>query len=326
MDEKINIDLNSIFEPVADELEQVKGLIAEQLSDCHEALRPLVKPFVNSKGKLLRPAFLLLSGKSCGVLSEKHICAAATVEMIHDATLLHDDVIDHGMLRRGEATVNYLYGNESAVLLGDFFLTRVFRMITDLDSRVLSLVAQTAANTCEGELRQVLSKRNWEIGEEEYIDMIANKTAALFGCCCQSGAMLSGASDEEALRFGRFGKCTGIAFQITDDLLDIVGVEKHTGKTSGRDVEGKKLTLSLIHLLNEKSGGDRNALIGRLEKDEIGDDELKRMLDESGSIAYARRRSQEFTEEAIKEIAGVPENAAKKNIIELSRFASARFH
>jgi len=165
--------------------------------------------------------------------------------MIHSATLLHDDVIDDGQRRRGAPTINSLCGNESAVLLGDFVLSRVFKMAAGFEPAVATVIAQTAVRVCEGELRQVIQKRNWQLDEAAYIDIITEKSAAFFSGCCRIGAMLAHAPDDAAEALSRYGLYAGIAFQITDDVLDITGDEEQMGKGARNDFETSKLTLAV---------------------------------------------------------------------------------
>ena len=208
---------------ISDELNQVKELINEQLAGWAEEgiVSRLVEHLKGGGGKMLRPGLVLLAGGGCGKITDEHIRIAAIVEMIHNATLLHDDVIDEGQKRRGESTVNSLWGNESAVLLGDFLLSRVFRMCADLESRLQKIIADAAARICKGELRQISQRQNWQLSEPEYIEIITAKSAAFFGCCCELGGLLAGASEAQAQSLICFGQNAGIAFQITDDLLDI---------------------------------------------------------------------------------------------------------
>ena len=186
---------------------------------------------------------------------------AAIVELIHNATLLHDDVIDGGQKRRGLPTVNSLCGNESAVLLGDFLLSRVFKMCAELKPEIINIIAGTVVRVCEGELRQMAQRQNWQLSESEYIDIITEKSAALFSSCCLLGGLLAGASETQVRSLACFGLNAGIAFQITDDLLDIIGDESKTGKTLGSDVDKNKLTLAVIHLLRTVDEREKSAVI-----------------------------------------------------------------
>jgi octaprenyl-diphosphate synthase len=310
------------FRFINDELGQVKKLINEQLLCCPDEIGVvrLVEHLNGCGGKMIRPGLVLLAGGAVGKITDKHICIAAIMEMIHNATLLHDDVIDEGQRRRGQATVNSLWGNASAVLLGDFLLSKVFRMCADLEPQVAKIIASAADRTCEGELRQIAQRENWQLNETEYIDIITEKSAALFSSCCSLGGFLSGAGEGEVRLLSDFGLNLGIAFQIADDLLDIIGDEAKTGKTLGSDVDKNKLTLAVIHLLNTVDDKERAAVINSL-CDKAG---VIEMLKSSGSLEYAYSKAQEFVAKAIATLAGLRESNAKGALIETARFIGRR--
>ncbi len=317
-------DISSAFGLIDGRLDQVKELIDKQLSDCSEPVGRLVEYVNTNSGKMLRPGLVLLAGVACGKITDKHIHIAAVIEMIHNATLLHDDVIDGGQKRRGLPTVNSLWGNESAVLLGDFLLSRVFKMCAELEPRFQSLIAATAVRVCEGELRQVTQRQNWQLSEPEYIDIITEKSAALFSSCCHLGGLLAGADETQTQALADFGLNTGIAFQITDDLLDIIGDESKTGKTLGSDVDKSKLTLAVIHLLTELDGSEKTAFKTKLNAEGEGRQALVEMLRSYGSLEYAHSRAQQFVAKAIGSLTGLKESDAKKSLIETARFAADR--
>jgi len=310
------------FRLINDELGQVKELINEQLLCCPDKIgvRRLVEHLNSCGGKMIRPGLVLLAGGAVGKITDKHIRIAAIMEMIHNATLLHDDVIDGGQRRRGQATVNSLWGNESAVLLGDFLLSKVFKMCADLEPQVVKIIATAAARTCEGELRQIAQRENWQLNEMEYIDIITEKSAALLSSCCYLGGLLGGAGEIEVRLLSDFGLNLGIAFQITDDLLDIIGDEVKTGKTLGSDVDKNKLTLAVIHLLGVMDEKGRSTVINSL-CNKAG---LVEMLRSYGSLEYAYSRAQEFVAKAIAPLAGLRESNAKEALIETARFIGQR--
>lgn len=319
------------FRIVGDELGQVRKLINEQLQCCPEeaGVARLVEHVKSSGGKMIRPGLVLLAGRAVGKITDKHIRIAAIVEMIHNATLLHDDVIDEGQRRRGQATVNSLWGNESAVLLGDFLLSKVFKMCADLEPQVAKIIATAAARTCEGELRQIAQRENWQLNETEYIDVITEKSAALLSSCCYLGGFLGGAGEIEVQMLSDFGLNFGIAFQITDDLLDLVGDQNKTGKPIGNDLDSGKVTLPVIHLLKTASEADRGLVMGILSRcGKMGRrtryDGLFDKLRACGSIDYAQKRAQKFAEQAIAAIEGFGRNEGKNALIELLQFTVQR--
>ena len=301
-------------------------MIEEQLSCCsgRPELHRFLESFNSTGGKMLRPGLLLLSGGSVGKLTDRHIQVAAIVEMIHNATLLHDDVIDNGLQRRGESTVNNLYGNESAVLLGDFLLSKVFRMCADLQPEIIGIIAYAAAQTCEGELRQTIQKHDWQLSEAEYIDIITEKSAALFRSSCELGGLLSGADKTETGSLREFGLNVGIAFQITDDLLDIVGDESKTGKSLGSDVDKDKLTLAVIHLLRTVDENERDVVKDRFSNPGRNKEALVEMLNRSGSLEYARNRAGEFIDKAHRSLADLRQSEAKIALLGIAEFVADR--
>ena len=314
------------FGLIQDQLGQVKELINERLtgSGKTEQTNRLLK-YVNAcSGKMIRPGLVLLSGMCCGEITDEHIRIAAIVEMMHNATLLHDDVIDEGQKRRGLPTVNNLWGNELAVLLGDFVLSQVFKMCVDLEPKVTNIIAATAARTCEGEMRQIIARQNWQLSELEYIDIISEKSAVFFSNCCRLGAVLAQATDTHVESLARFGLNAGIAFQITDDLLDITGDESRTGKTSGSDVDKNKLTLATIHLIREMDETEKPAIVNELNAAQEGKDVLAEMLRSYGSLEYAQNRAQEFVAKAIRALADFKEGDAKEALIETAKFVADR--
>jgi len=275
-------------------------------------------------GKMLRPGMVLLAGECFGKLTEVHIQVSAMVEMIHHATLLHDDVLDEGCKRRGIPTANYLWGNESAVLLGDFLLSQVFRMAAELDSPVARILAQTVGRVCEGELRQTVHKRNWQLSEAQYLEIITEKSASFFGGCCRLGAMLSQADEGQIESVAQFGLLAGIAFQITDDLLDIAGDESHMGKTLRSDFAKDKPTLAVIHLLRTLDATRQADVRALLESPDGTGRELPALLERAGSLRYAREQAAEYVAKAVEALAEVPSSPAKEALIETARFMANR--
>jgi octaprenyl-diphosphate synthase len=316
----------SAFGLINDELDRVKESIGQQLAPARgdDSIRRLVVHLNTCGGKMIRPALMLLSGKAVGKVTDEHIRVAAILEVIHNATLLHDVVIDEGQKRRGSPTVNNLWGNEAAVLLGDFLLSRVFKMCADLRPQVSKIIAATAARICEGELRQIVQRQNGQLSESEYIDIITEKSAALFSSCCHLGGLLAGASEVQIRSLSDFGLNTGIAFQITDDLLDIIGDEGKTGKTLGSDVDKDKLTLAVIHLFDAVDGREKRNLRSKLSAWGENKKLLVEALRSHGSLEYAHSRAQEFVAKAIELLAGLKESDSKDALIEIAGFVADR--
>lgn len=317
------------FRPIAKQLNKVRELIYQQLTSNIKVgdINGLLEQINSHSGKMIRPGLVLLSGRCFGKITDKHISVAAIIEMMHNATLLHDDVIDEGKKRRGMPTINSLWGNESAVLLGDLVLSHVFKLCAQLESQVADVIATAAVRLCVGELRQVVQKHYWQLNEPEYIDVITEKSAVLFSSSCFLGGILAGADKSHAQSLADFGLNTGIAFQITDDLLDIVGDESKTGKTLGSDVNKHKLTLALIHLLKTVDEGEKNNIINSFldRKDSQYDKHaLVEILNRYGSLEYARTRAREFVAVAKQALANIKQSDFKDALIETAEFMVGR--
>lgn len=317
-------DITQAYELISDELCRVKKTIDAQLAGADEPTRQLLDAFGKNGGKMIRPALVLLAGRACGKVTDEHIHVAAIIEMIHNATLLHDDVIDEGKTRRGFGTVNSLWGNEAAVLLGDFMLSSVFGMCASLEKNVMNIISDTTTRTCQGELRQIMHRLNWRLSEAEYTGIITDKTAAIFVTCCSLGVILSKGSKKEQETLGHFGRDIGIAFQITDDLLDIVGEEKQTGKTGGNDVDKNKITLPVINLLSNTPENQKGELIKKLMSARDSKRAFAEILKSNGSIEYSFNRAKEFVSKAISELSSLNDSPAKDALVKTAGFIVER--
>jgi len=318
--------LELIYAPVREELSEVEQILRRELQNEHPYVDELVRYGCMLGGKRLRPVLLLLAAKASGRLSHDHLVLAAVVEMIHTATLIHDDVLDEADQRRHLATVNARWNNESSVLLGDYLFTHSFYLASTLGSTQACQIIGRATNiVCEGELRQIGSRGNFELDEDEYLEIIDAKTAALCACCCKLGAVYAAADDEKIEQLTSFGRNLGIAFQIADDLLDIQGDESSTGKSLGTDLEKQKPTLPLIRVLQLVEGGQRSELLNLLNSPEGFDREsIAPWLEQFGALAYAKERAASFADRARREIADLPQSSAKSVLAMLPDFVVMR--
>ncbi len=242
---------------LADQLEQTTLIFERQLASELSAVNRLCLHVEQYRGKMLRPTLVLLSGLASGnppgaasVLGERHRVVAAVAEMIHMATLVHDDVLDEAEIRRRGATVNHLWGNEAAVMLGDYLISNAFHLCSTLGDPSINLALGEVTNTlCEGELMQLHHRDDYGIDEETYFEIVRRKTSSLIGECCKLGAVLAGADEATTKAMRSFGLALGTAFQIRDDLLDLIGEPSVVGKSLGRDLAKGKLTLPLIRTI-----------------------------------------------------------------------------
>jgi octaprenyl-diphosphate synthase len=283
---------------LSSDLAEVERILTWKLASSRPHVTRLTAHLQHYRGKRLRPALLLLTARACGRMTPQHHVLAAAVEMIHTATLVHDDVLDGATLRRHVPTINAGWGNAASVLLGDMLFSQAFHLTSIVDAQACAIIGAATNRVCEGELHQVSQAGNLDLGESEYLDMIDGKTAELTSCCCRLGATYAGADPDIIERLADYGRYLGMAFQIADDLLDLTGAEETTGKTLGTDVGQRKMTLPLIHALAVLPGGDADRLRQMLTATPVALDEVRALLQRSGSLAYAQRRAGDFAESA----------------------------
>lgn len=302
----------SMFGPVQRDIEEADRIFTATLAGYRSPVATLVQHLKSYRGKRLRPALLLLTAEACGGVVPAHHTLAAAVEMIHTATLVHDDVLDEAAVRRHVATVNAGWGNKISILLGDMLFTHAFHLSSTVDGRACQIIGAATNRVCSGELRQVCGRGNLDLTEADYFAIIDGKTAALTECCGRLGALYAGASDEVANRLASFGANLGLAFQVADDLLDLVGDEVTAGKTLGTDLEQQKLTLPVIHCLDRLPVGEaaklRDAI--RAGGPNVGGKVLA-ALDKTQSLAYARRRADDFARTARKDLECLPRSECR---------------
>ena len=321
------MELNRVKEMIAPEMERVEETIRNTLSADTEALDRLVEHVSLFSGKRLRPALVLVVSKALGEPGEDHIKLGAVIELIHTASLVHDDILDGAEMRRRVPSVNHLYGNHVPVLLGDLIYARAFGLSLTLStpsaSRVLADVTQTI---CAGEIEQMHHRGRFDMGEALYYAIIEAKTASLYAAACELAAEYSGAAREirEALR--RYGLSLGIAFQIVDDCLDIVGDEAVVGKSLGTDTEWGKMTLPLIHLASTLRGEEREALKGIFlsepEKDKNA--RIAERFDLRPSVDYAFSKADGFIAAAREALEVLPPSPSREALDAVADFVLHR--
>jgi len=300
--------LAQMCRPVAGELDRIRTLMRDQVRIDHPQLEDLSLHIVRYGGKMLRPALLLLAGKVIGKIDERHVKLGAVVELLHQATLVHDDVLDHAKVRRKRPTTARLWGNEASVLLGDYLLSRVFDLCNRTgDPRATELISETAEQICRGELLQCINRRYWQLSEQQYLDIIARKTASLYQLCCYLGGSLSGAGNAQLDALSDYGRAVGSAFQIVDDVLDICSTEDRVGKTLGRDLAQAKPTLPIIHCLHHGRDRRKSQLLDLLntcaenekETDEKTTGKILALLDAENSLEYSWDKARRFSAQAV---------------------------
>jgi octaprenyl-diphosphate synthase len=281
---------------------------------------------VKRKGKQMRPLFVFLSAGTCGKISESTFRGAALIELVHTASLVHDDVVDNSNYRRGFFSVNALWKNKIAVLVGDFLLTRgLFLALEHKDYELLGICTHAVKEMSEGELLQMEKARHLDISEEIYYEVIRQKTASLIASCCSIGASSSGAdaSTVEAMR--KFGENVGMAFQIKDDLFDYG--EDEIGKPVGIDIKEKKMTLPLIYSLSKASWLEKRRIIGIVKNNSEDSKKVREVISfvkNSGGIDYARQAMERYYQQALELLKPLPESEYKTSLSQLVRFTIER--
>jgi octaprenyl-diphosphate synthase len=320
--------LEQIRDLVATDFEAVDRVIKRRLHSPVALVDQVASYIIYAGGKRLRPLLVLLAARACGHTGERHVDAAAVIEFIHTATLLHDDVVDSSSLRRGRESANEVFGNPASVLVGDFLYSRAFQMMVSLDRMPIMQIMGDATNAiAEGEVLQLMNARDPDTSQDRYLDVIHRKTARLFQAAAQLGAVVSDAPAgiEEAL--GRYGKHIGTAFQLVDDALDYQADEVRLGKHLGDDLAEGKPTLPLIFAMQHGSDAQRTMIRHAIENGGLDQlEEITRAVASLGGLAYTARLAQSEADQALAALAPLPESAFKEGLSELARFAVARKH
>ncbi len=318
--------LPALYAPIQGGLEQVEELFRDVLRSKYPFVDDLVKYGFRLGGKRLRPALVLLSGLACGGQTPAHPLLAAAMEMIHTATLIHDDVLDEATVRRHLDTVNARWDTETSVLLGDYLFARALCLASSLDDVFASREIHHATRVmCEGELRQIESRGDYSLTEEQYYEIVRGKTAALTASCCRLGAHYACGDVEAEESLARYGMHLGVAFQIADDLLDVLGDEAKVGKSLGTDLLKQKSTLPLIRLLDRASAETRVRLIAQLRSSDNHHGEMLRPYwDSTDSIEYSREKAALSCQLAVRELETLPPSAARDSLAGLAEFVVRR--
>ncbi len=307
--------VSQIKEPIEAEMELFEKKFSNSMSSQVSLLNRITHYVVNRKGKQMRPMFVFLIAKMCneGTINERTYRGASVIELIHTATLVHDDVVDDSNRRRGFFSINALWKNKIAVLVGDYLLSKGLLLSIDNDDfDLLKIISVAVREMSEGELLQIEKARRLDITEEVYFEIIRQKTATLIAACCAMGAKSVNASDGEVEKMRHFGELIGIAFQIKDDLFDY-GEEK-IGKPTGIDIKEKKMTLPLIYALNHASAKDRAWLINSVKnhnKDKKRVKEVITYVKENGGLEYASTQMKDYQQRALEILKEYPDSPYK---------------
>ena len=290
------------------DMDAVDGTISDRLRSDVVLINQLGQYIVSNGGKRLRPRLVLLAAGAAGYEGRAHIPLAAVIEFIHTATLLHDDVVDASDMRRGQRTANALWGNEAAVLVGDFLYSRSFEMMVEIGSmRVMEILSHTTNTIAEGEVMQLLNIHDADTTEERYLDIIRSKTAKLFEAAVRLGGVLAGVDDATERALARYGMHLGTAFQVIDDVLDYSAEAGEMGKNVGDDLAEGKPTLPLIHVIQQGEAADAAIVREAIEKGGVERvDAVTEILERTGAIEYARRQARTEADLALAELDVLP--------------------
>ncbi len=322
------MQLDALYALIAKDMQAVDAVIRDRLHSDVVLVRQVAEYIVQSGGKRMRPALVLLVAGAFGYQGTRHHELAAVVEFIHTATLLHDDVVDESALRRGRDTANALFGNAASVLVGDFLYSRAFQMMVNVgDMRVMEILSDATNIIAEGEVLQLMNVHDADVQIEGYLQVIRYKTAKLFEAASRLGALLGRADAETEAAMASFGMHLGTAFQLVDDVLDYSGDQAEIGKSLGDDLAEGKPTLPLIHVIQH--GNPEQAACVRRAIETGGRDEFEAVLaavHATGALDEARRYAEAEAAAATAALALLPDSQYKDSLLELSAFAVARRH
>jgi octaprenyl-diphosphate synthase len=320
--------MEEVIRLIKEDLEKLEISIEKLLTTRIPFIRDVVHHLTRSGGKRIRPILVILSSRLCGCRSDEHLPYAAIVEFIHTATLLHDDVVDNAETRRGAATANILWGNEPSVLVGDFLFSKSFDlMAAHHNEEILKVMSKATTDLAEGEIMELLKTSDAHTLEEEYYEVIASKTAVLLSAACEIGALLGGVDHEKRIALRDFGFHIGMAFQLTDDVLDYASSDSTLGKDAGRDLKEGKVTLPLIHALKTATQQEKESIRENLAKSQTTNEDfrdVKRIIEKYGGLDYASRVSKGHVDLAKSLLHVFPASHYKKALMDLADHIIAR--
>ncbi|WP_258104118.1 polyprenyl synthetase family protein [Marinoscillum sp. MHG1-6] len=322
----MSLNLKGIQAPVAAEMEEFEKKFRQSMSSKVVLLDKITRYIVKRKGKQMRPLFVFLCSGSAGTINESTFRGAALIELLHTATLVHDDVVDDSHYRRGFFSINALWKNKIAVLVGDYLLSRGLLMsLENNDFDLLKIVSNAVKEMSEGELLQMEKARKMDITEEVYYQIIRQKTASLITACCRVGAASSGAEAETVEKLTKFGDCVGMAFQIKDDLFDYGAFE--IGKPTGIDIKEKKMTLPLIYALSQVEDKEKKRIISLIKKSADKPRNVSEVISfvkGKGGLEYATGVMQKFHSQARGILQTLPDSAYRTSLDQLVQYTIDR--
>lgn len=320
--------LSDIATPVADELDRFDPYMREQMRSRTALLDTVVRYIMKQRGKRVRPTLVFLSAGMCAPITDRAFIGAAMVELLHTATLVHDDVVDMSEERRGVASINAVWKNKIAVLVGDYLLSRgLLIAVNNNEFDYLKITSDAVRRMSEGELLQLQKKRQRTLDEETYFRIISDKTASLISTCCEIGAVAAGVDPAQRLALREYGELVGLAFQIRDDVLDYVGRSSILGKPVGADIRDQKITLPLIYACNNAPAAEAKKMVGIVKgrRSSRGDvSEVIRFVEANGGIDGAQRKALALKDQALAHLDAFPESVYKTALRDFANFVVIR--
>ena len=313
------ISIEQIKKPIAEEFKLFDVHFKKAFESNNEILNSVNQHILENKGKQIRPTLTFLSAKICGIPTISTVNAAVSLELLHTASLVHDDIVDDTFERRGKKSVNAIWKNKIAVLVGDFLLSKSLAVANETQNfDILNGITNLGKELSEGELLQISNTQNYSTDEEKYFDVILKKTATLFSTCTSLGAISVGAGDKEIEIMHKFGEIYGICFQIRDDMFDYISCEKEIGKPVGNDIREGKITLPLLYVLNKVDNSIKEQYINIIKKQDFSQENIEKLISfakENGGIEYAEKRLIDFKNKAIEIINPLPNNEIKNSLL-----------
>jgi len=312
------LDLKAIYQDIEPELEEVENFLQNLTSSSNPLLAEINSFLFRKKGKRLRPALVILSSRLFGYRGQDHILMASLVECIHTASLIHDDIVDNSRFRRGQSTLHARWGTNLSVLLGDHLYIQTINLLLQSNyDAIIRLLSRAVSQMIEGEINEFLMSNNFDLSEEQYLEIIRKKTASLFEASCAIGGLLAGAEKEQLHLINKFGSYFGLAFQIVDDILDYLGDENILGKPTFSDLNEGRITLPLIHSLNCNGYPYREKIIELTRTRPLGEkekEEILALLAQSSSFDYSFEKARELVSKCHEVLARLPFSGYRRSL------------
>ena len=319
-------NLETIRRELATDIDRLNRVMVEQLATPNPLMQKVIENYLKTKGKLIRPIIVLLTARLFGPVTDKVLAAAAAVELLHNASLIHDDIVDQSPTRRGNPTINAVWDNHIAVLVGDFFVSSSMQQaISTGDVRIIDALCHLGKLLSLGELDQIYNARYHSLTEDSYFRIINYKTASLFVACARMGCYAQNISDNKIGILSRFAELLGLCFQIRDDIFDYFTDE--VGKPTGNDLREGKITLPLLHVLLTGSGERHDMMVELASRDSLNEEEINLLIQyarENGGIEYAYERMEQMREQAVELLSEIPASSTRETLIDLFNYVIAR--